>query len=126
MSQQNFSLEEFVGAYVSCAFEIFKPRYENVKEVLIPLECFERVIRERVSSEFGFGENKVIYLHHAFHWAFFCDKRKEFNLVQKFNPGKRSLYAELNDNTPGSLVEHIISKYGDYLSERVRKFSQAS
>ena len=120
MSPQNFSLEEFVRAYVSFAFEQFTPQYQNIKGLLIPLEVFEREIRKKVNEIFGLGEKQVVYLHHAFHWAFFCDKKNGFKLVQKLNPGKRSDYVELNGGKSEDLARYILREYWDYLKERMK------
>ena len=120
MSQQKFSLEEFVRAYVSFAFEQFKPKYQNIERLLIPLEVFESEIRKRAREKFVLNDEQLIYLHHAFHWAFFCDKKNEFKLVQKLNPGKRCYYVELNGGKSEDLAEYILNKYGNYLRERIK------
>lgn len=124
MSQQKFSLENFVGSYVSCAFEQFEIPYGE--DIRIRMEVFEERLRRNVGNDLKISEETILHLHHAFHWAFFCNNGgngilecyydTKLNRTGFWIRAKKAIIKE----DMGKMAADILEKYRDYLSERAK------
>ena len=77
MESNPFNLRAFIESYVNSAFESLR-----VNE-LKPLSDFEKIMWASVSKELDISIESIKYLHHPFHWAFFCTNDKSpFEYIQ--------------------------------------------
>jgi len=119
MKDLKFNLNKFIKNYVSVALNLIKEKRE------MPFSEFENIIRERVSKKIGISKEDVAYLHHSFHWTFFCrGNESPFRYIQ---PRKRGEVSKVGLNgrqfNKSALVSYILENYKEpYLIERAKQF----
>ena len=119
----NFSLEGFAELYVSKAVEEArkKPSPEE-----FDLHLFEGVAKEIWGGDDASG---VVYLHHAFHWAFFLERGSMFEQVQSRNNHDKSyvyLKEEVDEKRIKQFADGILERNRQYLEARVNSLRQAA
>lgn len=114
---ERITTEDFARTYVDVALAKAKgsPSFSDFYESLF----------KDVSLQTGVSKKDVLYLHHAFHWAFFnnSDSPSPLRLVSPSGRGKDlsiGLKREASEEDGSNLTSYILERYRPRLDERFR------
>ena len=105
MDFSSIDLKAFIEAYVNSAFESL------IINELKPLSDFEERVWNDVSKRFDISIETIKYLHHPFHWAFFCvNKKTPFEYIRaRLLHEVTSVKLKLdNDKTRKEMIDYIV------------------
>ena len=122
------NLEDFVNFYIEAVFDVVQESSLNsVQEsYLSDLDFFYEHVFNRVSQITGFSKEKIISLHHPFHWSLFLKDSSPLKLVAKKDRSERGY--EINVRNAGqevlpmeksALVSEILREYGILLQQKI-------
>ncbi|MCK5149757.1 hypothetical protein KAJ87_02435 [Candidatus Pacearchaeota archaeon] len=115
MDKSNFNLEYFVNLYVDTALDYVETAFKIAKKYPL-LEEFDKDIRKTLSEKLNISVQKIGWLHHPFHWAFFCDKKDSpFELKENWIVSLKN-----EKNSKQSLGNYILTEYGKLLEEKIK------
>ncbi len=119
---------EFATNYINAALNLVKESEKRSRS--ITLEVFDNSLRTNVSQDLGMPPESVLYLHHPFHWAFFCD-RDSPSPLELASPNIRdgrlvvACRREISDEDCPKLTCYVLEKYGTYLSAKFSKINNS-
>ena len=110
----NLRLEEFVETYIDSVIEIIKSNDS------LGLNDFYSQIFGRVSEITGLTQEKVKYLHHAFHWSLFITRKPYLEIVVLKGNGGGDKVKQKEETTleKSELVKRVFGEYGLWLYSR--------
>lgn len=108
----------FADIYVGSALEIIS------MNGLMKLGDFDATILGEVSKKTGISEERVKYMHHAFHWSFFSDPSAPFHLHSTGAAGDDWRIISKNGLPKKTeLVNYVLEKYGTWLEARFQNLT---
>lgn len=121
MGIETLTSERFMEVYISEALKLLPS--DSRSEV--DLEGYNSEVRERVSKVTGLSDERVLGLHHAFHWMLFNDEGHPYALVRTPLGNGPLRIRRVNFADCDSLVENFSKKYGGYFSKRFSRLVAA-
>lgn len=109
------NLESFIEKYIEITAELVK------NEIL--LESYYKSLKKEFSKRFNISEQEITYIHHSFHWAFFCDKNGSpfgYSPHNKDGEFRVRLIKEVSLEEKLRLKKYILDNYRGYLLERIK------
>jgi len=111
-----FDLNLFSEEYIALALKL--------AEANPSLQEFDSSLRKAIADKMGILEKEVLFLHHSFHWVFFCDAQSDSPIGLSFDKQKRETYVmqleRVNSEEKDRLMSYLMNKYGTYLSDRLK------
>lgn len=89
---------------------------------------FYRLLEDAMNEDFGIDHRLFLYLHHPFHWEFFCSNNgSPFEYIQPTRPGECTLvklkHKELSsENRVEKLVESFWARHGTHFVEKFKTY----
>jgi hypothetical protein len=118
---EDFKLKKFIGSFVEEAYSLLRNRDNG-----LPTNIFYEILYDAVGEREDLTRETVKYLHHAFHWAFYNDRR---DLPFAFD-NKAKLSIRIADNLKfvslRELSDWIFETQGGYLRARAREARKKS
>ncbi|MEK6829455.1 MAG: hypothetical protein AABY15_04960 [Nanoarchaeota archaeon] len=116
----DLNAEKFAEIYIESALKILK------RNNSLDISYFYRYVFADVSKITGFSEDKIKYLHHAFHWTLFLGKNSSFELIPIQNKEEENYRIRFRNGIPekSELIAIVLREHKEWLELRFQKLKK--